>query len=58
MIKINDCAFNSVLGDIDLVPVLGSRFTNFFPSLIIIFFMFNFFDLYGLILSKLGLKAY
>ncbi|KAL4493159.1 hypothetical protein ABPG72_003244 [Tetrahymena utriculariae] len=58
MINITDTAFNKVLGNINIVPVLGSDFTNFFPSLLVLFCLFNLFDLYGKVLSLFGLESF
>jgi hypothetical protein len=58
MIRIKDCAFNTVLGEINLVPVLGRKFTNLFPCLIIIFYIMNIFGIYDKILVYFKLKAY
>lgn len=55
MISVKDCAFNTVLGEINLVPVLGEKFKNVYPCLIIMFFFFYYFDFYGKILIMLRL---
>jgi hypothetical protein len=56
MIQVHDSAFNRVMGNINIVPVLGSDFTNFFPSMLLLFCFCNLFDLYGKILSLFGLE--
>lgn len=58
MINFKDTAFNKILGNINLVPVLGDDFTNFFPSLLVLFCLFNLFDLYGKVLSLFGLENF
>lgn len=39
------CAFNYVLGDIDLVPLLGPSLSIFFPFILVVFTIFHAFDL-------------
>lgn len=56
IINYKKSAFNHVLGDIDLVPVLGSSITTIFPLLLLTFFLFNFFDIHERILNLLGYK--
>lgn len=46
------------MGNINIVPALGSDFTNFFPSLLLLFCLCNLFDLYGKILSIFGLEQF
>ncbi len=58
MIKIHECAFNQVLGDINLVPVLGQKFADYFPFFILVLFAFNYFDVYAKMLKCFGLNAY
>ena len=58
MIDIKGCAFNNILGELNLEPVLGAKFTNIFPCFIILFFLFHYFDFYSSILVYFGLRAY
>ena len=39
------CAFNYVLGDINLVPLLGPSLSIFFPFILVLFTIFHLFDL-------------
>ena len=45
------------MGDLDIVPVMGS-FNSFFPLLLIILCLFNLFNVYGKFLKCLGLKRF
>jgi hypothetical protein len=51
------CLFQ-VIGDVDLVPILGRSFTMFYPVILIILCLFNILDLYGKILNYLGFNAF
>lgn len=46
------------MGEIDIVPIFGSGFTSIFPITLIVLCLFNVYDVYGKILSYLGLKQF
>lgn len=46
------------MGEIDLVPVFGKDFNNFFPVVLIILCLFHAFDLYAKILNAIGLNRF
>lgn len=54
-LKIKNTVFNEVMGIIDIVPVLGQDFAIFFPLLLIIFCLMNYFNVNGRVMSAFGL---
>lgn len=58
MIKVQNTAFNKVMGEINIVPIFGSGFTSVFPIILIVLCLFNIYDVYGKFLSYLGLKQF
>ena len=58
MIKVTGTYFDDVMGVIDLVPVIGQDFAVFFPLSIIFFVFMNLFNVYGKILTMVGLGNY
>lgn len=54
MVGTKQSAFQSVIGNIDKVPIFGSSFTQIFPFLIIILAILNYYDLITRFLNFLG----
>lgn len=46
------------LGDVNLVPLVGISFQSFFPMTLIVLCLFNVFDVYGRILTGLGISRF
>ncbi|CAG9331206.1 LMBRD2_4 [Blepharisma stoltei] len=57
-IKEKNCEFFKVMKVIDLVPVLGNDFAIWFPLLLIVFCITNYFNIYGKIMGTLGLTQF
>jgi hypothetical protein len=57
---INDknTAFSTVMGNTDIVPVLGQTFYYIFPILLLILIIVNAFDVYSLIAKMFGLQKF
>jgi len=47
-----------LLGVMDLFPVFGNNFALFYPTILILFILFNIFDIYGKLSNFLGFSAY
>eukprot|EP00825_Cyclidium_porcatum_P025509 TRINITY_DN27709_c0_g1_i2.p2 TRINITY_DN27709_c0_g1~~TRINITY_DN27709_c0_g1_i2.p2 ORF type:complete len:206 (-),score=24.91 TRINITY_DN27709_c0_g1_i2:54-671(-) len=58
MIKVSNTAFDQVIGKIDFIPILGSATFFFFPLILVLFSLFNLFDIYSRILNIFGLKQF
>jgi hypothetical protein len=54
-ININKTSLESFLGVMDLFPVFGNNFAIFYPSLLVIFIIFNMFEIFGKLGQILGL---
>jgi len=54
MMKVQDTAFNHVMGNVNL----AYNFTKYFPLLLIVLVFCNIFEIYGKTLAKLGLSRY
>ena len=44
------------MGELNLVPLFGTNFPRFFPIILIILCLMTLFDVYGRLLSGIGLK--
>src|SRR4051794_34172918 len=44
------------MGIIDMVPILGTDFAEFFPLILIVFCAMNYFNIYGKFLNGLGIN--
>ena len=55
-LKIKNTVYSQVMKTIDLVPLVGSQFTLFFPFLVIVFCGLNLFNVYGRLMSGLGMS--
>lgn len=53
-----DPAFVSVLGKMDMVPVLGKQFNIFYPILLFVFVVATLFNLFSRIAKKLNIKKF
>ena len=51
-------SLEELLGVMDLFPVFGNNFAVFYPTVLVIFILFNLFDIYGKISNLLGLSAF
>ncbi|KRX05631.1 hypothetical protein PPERSA_09771 [Pseudocohnilembus persalinus] len=58
ILNIKDAAINKAIGNINLVPVLGESFPQYFPIVLIVLVLFNYFDLYSTIQSWFGLSGF
>ena len=57
-IKIKESIFNEVYGILNLVPILGKAFSVFFPSLLVVFALLNYFNIFARIMGWFGLSQY
>lgn len=46
------------LGVMDLFPVFGNNFAIFYPTVLVIFILFNLFDIFGKLSNLMGFTAY
>ncbi len=51
-------SLENLLGVMDLFPVFGNNFALFYPTMLILFILFNLFDVYGKLSNFLGFSAY
>lgn len=51
-------AFSSIMGNIDLVPLLGKEFNGYVPVMILLFTFISFFNFHGILLRKCGIDDY
>ena len=51
-------SLETLLGVMDLFPVFGNNFALFYPTILIIFILFNMFDVFGKLSNFLGFSAY
>lgn len=58
IIKVDKTAFDQVIGKMDFIPVFGSATFFFFPFILVILSLFNYFDIYTKILQIFGLKSF
>jgi hypothetical protein len=56
MIRIKNTAFNEVMGEMDVFPLLGGASSFLFPLILVILIVFNACDIYKKILDSIGLK--
>ena len=45
------------MGNMDLVPIFGTPFQKFFPTVLVFFCVINFFNIYGKIMRAVGLES-
>ena len=57
-IKVKGTMFCTVMGVIDLVPVLGENFTLYFPLTLVLFCAMNLFNVYSKLMSWVGLSQF
>lgn len=57
-IKVTNTQFYVVMGIIDMVPILGTQFTMFFPLMLIIFCLLNIFKVYSKFMASLGMSQF
>lgn len=57
-IKVDESIFNEVYGILNLVPILGKGFSVFFPSLLVVFALLNYFNVFSRIMGWFGLSQY
>lgn len=58
MLDIKYAAFSAIMGKVNLVPVFGTTFPTFFPILLIALCALNYFNVYNLVLTKIGLSGF
>ena len=56
--KLEGTTFESFMGDMKWIPVLGVRFQQLFPIFLIILAALNIWDVWGKILKLIGLESY
>lgn len=47
-----------IMGTTDFIPIFGYKFTIFYPTILIILCLCNFFNIYGSLLNALGLSSF
>lgn len=57
-IKVSGTQFNTVMKVVNLVPVLGEQFVQFFPSLLIVLVALNYFNAFGKLMKSMGLSQF
>jgi hypothetical protein len=55
-IKVTGTQFYAVMGVVNLMPILGEEFVVFFPSLLLVFVILNYFNIFGQLMKVLGLS--
>mmetsp|Transcript_25895 Transcript_25895/g.45749 ORF Transcript_25895/g.45749 Transcript_25895/m.45749 type:complete len:439 (+) Transcript_25895:3436-4752(+) len=55
-IKVTGTQFYAVMGVVNLMPVLGEDFVVFFPSLLVLFVILNYFNVFGKLMKALGMS--
>ena len=56
-LKVRNTVYSEYMQTIDVVPFVGSEFATFFPLLLLVFAALNFFQVYGRVMSGLGLGS-
>lgn len=56
-LKVRNTVYTEYMQTIDVVPFVGSKFATFFPLLLLLFAGLNFFQVYGRVMSALGLGS-
>lgn len=51
-------SLETLLGVMDLFPVFGNNFALFYPTILILFILFNMFDVFGKLSNFMGFSAY
>ncbi len=51
-------SLESMLGAMDLFPVFGNNFALFYPTLLILFILFNAFDVFGNLSNFFGFSTF
>jgi hypothetical protein len=57
LLKVQRTVYSQVYDLIDLVPIVGTQFATFFPLLVIVFCALNLFNVYGRVMSTLGMGS-
>ena len=58
ILQIENAAFESVMGIINVVPLLGTNYMNLFPIILIVLCLSNIFDIFSKILNVIGIKQF
>lgn len=56
--RTNRTSLETMLGVMDLFPVFGNNFALFYPTILILFILFNIFDVYGKLSNFMGFSTY
>lgn len=57
-IKVTGTQFYAVMGVVNLMPVLGEKFVLFFPSLLLVLVLLNYFNVFGKLMKALGMSLF
>lgn len=58
LVNIQDSAYSSVMGSVDIVPVFGKTFNIIFPMLLLLLIFFNAFDIYAKVFKAVGIERF
>ena len=58
LVKVKDTQFSTVMKVVNLVPIIGLGFAEFFPLLLILFCMLNAFDIHTKLMNCIGLPQF
>jgi hypothetical protein len=58
MLRVDNSAFESIMGNMQAVPFFGSTFNNYLPLLVLIFCLLTLFNVFGRLLSFLQISHF